>query len=191
MGMGEFISSKAHSDFVRQERAREKWELENHKEGEINEMVQIYMQRGMSEEDAQEVVVRLARYSEFFVDVMMAEELGMPAYQGTDVGDSLREGAVMFLSFAVAGSLPLLGFCVVPYVMPSATHQLVFKFACCITAVCLLVVGACKGLIVTGSRSWWASGLEMLFLGGACAGIAYEIGDLVSSMSQGLVLPAD
>ena len=51
------------------------WELENYPEGEIQEMVDIYTERGMSREDATTVITVMAQYKEFFVDVMMAEEL--------------------------------------------------------------------------------------------------------------------
>ena len=51
------------------------WELENYPEGEIQEMVDIYTERGMSREDATTVITVMAQYKEFFVDVMMAEVL--------------------------------------------------------------------------------------------------------------------
>ena len=38
MGVGEFLSSKAHNEWVLSERLREKWELENYPEGEIQEI---------------------------------------------------------------------------------------------------------------------------------------------------------
>lgn len=52
MGVGEFLSSKAHNEWVLDERRREKWELENYPEGEVEEMVDIYVERGMEEGDA-------------------------------------------------------------------------------------------------------------------------------------------
>lgn len=32
------------------------------------------------------------------------------------------------------------------------------------------------------TRTWWGSGLEMLLLGGVCALVAYELGNLVSQL---------
>ena len=42
MGVGEFLSSKAHNEWVLSERKREKWELENYPEGEVRLLVLIF-----------------------------------------------------------------------------------------------------------------------------------------------------
>ena len=41
----------------------------------IQEMIDIYVERGMNLEDAKMVINRMSKYPEFFVDIMMAEEL--------------------------------------------------------------------------------------------------------------------
>ena len=53
MGVGEFLSSKANNEWILSERARENWEMENYPEGEVAEMIDIYKDRGMSQEDAE------------------------------------------------------------------------------------------------------------------------------------------
>ena len=75
MGVGEFLSSKATNEWILSERRREEWEMENYPEGEIREMIDIYKQKGMSHEDAKLVIETMAKYKDFFVDVMMSEEL--------------------------------------------------------------------------------------------------------------------
>jgi hypothetical protein len=57
----------------KRERKREEWELQNFVKGEKQEMVELYVERGMGEEDATEVIDRMAKYEQFFVDVMMKE----------------------------------------------------------------------------------------------------------------------
>ena len=96
MGVGEFLSSKAHNEWVLSERRREVWELENYPEGEIQEMVDIYVERGMEEQDASKVINTMAKYKDFFVDVMMAEELQLQVPEATHRMDSFKEGVVMF-----------------------------------------------------------------------------------------------
>ena len=90
MGVGEFLSSKAHNEWVLSERKREQWELENYPEGEIQEMIDIYVQRGMSLPDATMVISRMSKYPEFFVDIMMAEELQLQVPEDTHKEDSMK-----------------------------------------------------------------------------------------------------
>jgi hypothetical protein len=47
MGVGEFLSSKANNEWILNEKKREEWELENYREGEIQEMIDIYVQGGV------------------------------------------------------------------------------------------------------------------------------------------------
>ena len=53
-------------------------------------MVEIYMERGLSEEDATTIINTMAKYKEFFVDHMMVMELGlMPVDAEDEVGLAL------------------------------------------------------------------------------------------------------
>jgi vacuolar iron transporter family protein len=55
----------------------------------------------------QDVVRKMAKYDAFFVNVMMVEELGLQVPDPDD--DIVKEGVIMFLSFAGFGAMPLLG----------------------------------------------------------------------------------
>ena len=55
----------------------------------------------------QDVVRKMAKYDGFFVNVMMVEELGLQVPDPDD--DIVKEGVIMFLSFAGFGAMPLLG----------------------------------------------------------------------------------
>ena len=46
-------------------------ELKENKQGEIDEMVELYVERGMGEADAAECVNLMSKYPEFFINVMM------------------------------------------------------------------------------------------------------------------------
>ena len=61
MGAGEYLSSCSYNSYVRKEREREAWELQNYPAGEIAEMVELFVARGMSREDAEFVIQRSAR----------------------------------------------------------------------------------------------------------------------------------
>ena len=61
MGFGEYTSSRAEMDFAKAERERERWELESHPEGEKKEMVDLYVSKGVSREDATLVMETLMK----------------------------------------------------------------------------------------------------------------------------------
>lgn len=127
---------------------------------------------------SQDVVRKMSKYDNFFVNVMMVEELGLQVPDPDD--DIVKEGVVMFLAFAGFGAMPLLGYAVIPLCFPHCGPKALFNIACIVTALTLFVMGAVKSKFST--RGWLHSGMEMLVLGGVCALMAYEIGHLVSSL---------
>jgi len=179
MGVGEFLSTKAECEWIISERKREMWEMDNYPEGEIQEMIDIYCSKGMSPEDSETVIKTMSKYKNFFVDVMMAEELQLKLPEEDYVWESVCEGAVMFCSFAIFGSFPLLGYVMIPQYFPHLEDYL-FDTACVVTGMVLFFMGSIKSIF--SSSKWWESGLETLLLGGACATIAYCAGQLIDSL---------
>ena len=159
MGAGEYLSSRSYNNYVRKELEREQWELENYPEGEIMEMIELYESRGMSREDASVVVTRMAKYKNFFLNIMMTEELALPVPEEDDNLNSLKDGLVMFASFAFFGMLPILGFALVPLVFPTLTQHDLFLVACFITAVSLFGLGAYKAQF--NEKKYVRSGCEI------------------------------
>ena len=49
MGLGDALSEKAELEHVRREHKRENWEMENNPQGEVEEMVELYLEKGVSE----------------------------------------------------------------------------------------------------------------------------------------------
>ena len=181
MGVGEFLSSKANNEWILSERRREEWELENYPEGEIKEMIEIYEDKGMSPDDAKLVVETMAKYKDFFVDVMMTQELELQVPEENHITESMKEGVVMFCAFAFFGALPLLGYAIFPGLFPGLSSDSLFLTACIVTAVVLFFMGSIKSFF--SSQHWFKSGMETLLLGGACATVAFTIGQIVQ---QGL-----
>lgn len=179
MGVGEFLSSKAESEWILSERKREMWEMDNYPEGEVNEMIDIYSARGMTREDSKTVVNIMSKYKNFFVDVMMAEELQLTVPEDDYVWENFKEGVIMFLSFAAFGSLPLLGYVLIPMYFQGLAGFL-FETACVVTGVALFIMGSIKSSF--SNANWFTSGLETLVLGGACATIAFTIGEKIDTL---------
>jgi len=177
MGFGDFLSSQAEDAFARNEMKREMWEVENYIEGEKKEMVEIYQGRGMSVEDAELVVRVCAKYEDMFVDMMLVDELGLEPPD--DDANPWKDGAVTFTSFCFFGFFPLAAYCMFGSVGNFDSRALFF-ISCVLTGVMLFVLGALKSLMT--ARSWWVSGLEVLFVGSMVAGVAFAIGVFIEDM---------
>lgn len=175
MAVGDYLSTKSEQEYHRAERRREEWEVEHYPDGEKREMVELYVAKGMSEDDAKTVVEIFARHKKAWIDVMMLEELGI-------VGDDespLRNAVVTFLSFGLFGFVPLLAYVLVR--LAPALPINTFATASVATAVTLFGLGALK-VKITGRR-WLVSGLEMLLMGGLTAAAAYGVGMLLGGLA--------
>ena len=60
------------------------------------------------------------------------------------VQESLREGFIMFLSFAGFGAMPLLGYVVIPATFPDLGEDSLFLAACIVTGLVLFFLGSVK-----------------------------------------------
>eukprot|EP00164_Ancoracysta_twista_P009026 GFYU01013226.1.p1 GENE.GFYU01013226.1~~GFYU01013226.1.p1 ORF type:complete len:317 (-),score=98.30 GFYU01013226.1:153-971(-) len=170
MGFGDYLSSEAENSYIKAERRREAWEVENNIEGEIQEMVEIYVEKGIPEEDAIQVMEILSKHKEAFVDIMMVEELGL---MPPDEDDSpALSGLITFVSFMVFGVIPLLAYLSTSWA--SDNPDTTFMIACFLTAGTLFALGAAKGQFI--GEQWWRAGGLMLFNGALAAAAAYLIG---------------
>lgn len=86
----------------------------------------------------------------------------------------LFDGLVTFVSFVIAGSLPL-----IPFLVPSAAED-AFFISSIATAITFFVVGAARSLVI--NRNPMLAGLEMLLVGGVAAIIAYGLGSFVETL---------
>ncbi|PKL05674.1 MAG: hypothetical protein CVV53_08300, partial [Spirochaetae bacterium HGW-Spirochaetae-9] len=154
MSIGDYLSSKSETEYEAAERAREAWEVENYPEGEKRELREIYIARGMSAQDASDVVEIIAKDKESWVDTMMIEELGIMPNDESPLGNALAT----FLSFAVFGFLPIAAYVLALFIPALKAAQ--FPLACGLTGATLFGLGALKTSI-TG-KSWLVSGFEML-----------------------------
>ena len=175
MGFGEYVSSTADAEVARREQAREKWEVENYPEGEVNEMIQIYLSKGISREDAVSVAMTLSKYTDFWVEHMMLTEIGIiPA----DPSEShALSGIIMFLSFAFFGAIPLAAYAAIELL-----HFTAPPFIACavVSLMTLFSLGALKSHVLSQDRVM--GGLMMTLQGSLCAASAYWLGDLIQNI---------
>ena len=175
MGFGEFVGGDAERDHAIVERSREEWEVANCLEDEKSEMVEIYKERGLSEEDSKTIVDILAKDPKLFVDFMMVDELGIYC----DLDDKwgpFKQGVVMFISFILFGSVPVL-----PYLSTVGKGvDGTYAAALIITAAALAILGAVKGHLTGFSKL--NSALVMLFNGTVSGVVSFGTGLLVQNI---------
>lgn len=143
MGIGEYLSSKAHREFIQTQKRREQWEFKNFKESEIKEMINTFEERGMGRTDAETVVRKMAEYENFFIGLMVTEELGLLVPED-DEAVLLKDSFLMFFSFVAAGILPLLAYGLGPLKVTSDTN--LYVLALTISGLCLLLAGSAKSI---------------------------------------------
>lgn len=175
MAIGDYLSTKAESEYQQIERARETWEVEHYPEGEKQELVELYTAKGLSEEDAQKVTDILSKNKETWVSIMMVEELGIVENDESPIKNAL----ITFFSFLIFGFIPLVAYVSSSFIPGMSGYT--FIIACILTGVTLFILGALK-VKVTG-KNWFRSGLEMLIVGGIAAIAAFLIGKLLSGLA--------
>jgi len=179
MGFGDFLSEKAELDFVKHERAREEWELENFPEGEIMEMIELYESKGFSKEDATLIIETMAKYKDFFVDHMCVQELEvLPPGENEDVYMAAKKGAVTFCAFMLFGSVPVLVYAALGnYDWSRGAEYMTFIIACVATEVVLFFLGFAKQSFMTEQTiEKFKAGGFMMLNGSLAAGASFLIG---------------
>lgn len=174
MAFGDYLSTKAENEYMAAERVRETWEVHNYPEGEKREMIELYKEKDIPEEDAKIVVEKLSKHEKPWVDIMMMEELGLVENYESPVKNAL----VTFFSFAFFGSIPVLIYVIARFFPFFAARA--FITACALTAITLFILGTLK--VYFTRQRWYRAGFEMLLLGGFAATAAYLVGVLLGGL---------
>lgn len=174
MGFGDYLSSQAELDYAKNEYKREEWEVENNVDGEKQEMVQIYMEKGMSKEDAETVIEIFSKHKTMFVDLMMVEELGLEVPDAD--AQPWKEGCVTFFSFLTFGSVPLWMYIIFKVADTQKTLQsnTMFGLTCAATVGTMFSLGVFKAKVT--KQNMCRSGFFMALNGTIAASAAFLVG---------------
>ena len=164
MAFGEYISNESNRSFYNSERKRELWECQNYLNGEKKEMINLYIEKGLDKNDAITVVNIFSKNINFFVDIMMIEELELIPIDSIYV--SIKNGIVMFISFIIFGFIPL-----VPYIFDTFFVQ--YYISCLLTAILLFIIGVYNAFI--SDNKWYIGGFSMILQCSISATIAYFV----------------
>ncbi|WP_086826445.1 VIT1/CCC1 transporter family protein [Allokutzneria sp. NRRL B-24872] len=165
MALGEYASVETQNNAISAEVATERRELRANPRAEQAELVDMYVEMGLSRETAEKAAAEVHANPELAVRVHITQELGVdPQEQPSPV----VAGVSSFLCFAVGALFPL-----VPFLLGSESLLL----GLLVGAVGLFAAGAMVSRFTT--RSWWYNGLRQLLFGAIAAGATYVVGMLI------------
>jgi vacuolar iron transporter family protein len=164
MGAGAYLAGKSEGEVYEAEIAREKAEVEENPEEEIEEMALFYQLQGFGVEESQKMAERLAEDPEQLVQAMAQSELGLSEHR---FPNPWKSAASASLSTAIGAFIPI-----IPFFFMNGIAAVIAAFI--VSIVAHFAVGAVKSLITI--RSWWASGFEMTLVGVIEAVVTYSLG---------------
>jgi len=164
MGAGAYLAAKSEAEVYEAEISRERAEVEENPEEEIEEMSLFYQLQGFTPEESQKMAERLAEQPEQFVQAMAQSELGLSEHRFPNQWTAAFSAGI---STAIGAFVP-----VIPFFFSGGLDAVLTSFG--ISLAAHFAVGALKSLITI--RSWWASGLEMTWIGVIVAVVTYGLG---------------
>ena len=170
MSVGSYLSSRSEKLQYEQFKAREYWEIEHMRASEVQEVREIFRSKGFEGTLLEDIVNKITENKEAWVDIMMKHELNMTREDRS----SFAIGLATFLSFFIAGSIPLIVY-VYDYFYP--TQLSLFLYSAGFTGITFIGIGLLKA-VTTQSRKLKRV-LETLLLGTAAAMLAYFTGKLL------------
>src|SRR5207245_4129950 len=107
MGAGAYLAAKSEAEVYEAEISRERAEVEENPEEEIEEMSLFYQLQGFTPEESQKMAERLAQQPEQFVQAMAQSELGLSEHRFPNHWTAAISAAV---STAIDAFVPIIPF---------------------------------------------------------------------------------
>jgi len=167
MFFGGVLSARSERDLFKADSKREAFEIEHEPDEERWELKKIYVEKGLTDKEAEMVVSRLERDKDRFLEDMLSNELHV--HKDT-LPVPMSLGAVIGISFLVGSFVPL-----APYLFLSKPYSI--EGSVVISLLFLFAAGEWKGRIV--GRRPPGSGFESLLIGAAAALVLYLIGSAI------------
>ncbi|MBC5993310.1 VIT1/CCC1 transporter family protein [Pontibacter cellulosilyticus] len=174
MSVGNFFSTKASLDSYDKNKNIEYWEIENKRETEIEEIRQIYRNKGFKGELLEQVVEVITSDKDVWVETMMKEELEMTK----DRKSPYQTAGMTFFSFLLIGFIPLAAY--VYALVFETSKQNLFIYACVLTGLAFCIIGVLKSMV--NQKNAIRGIAETLFLGGIAAVLAYFAGAVLENL---------
>ena len=171
MAVSNYLGTRAEEQLLRRARRTEENHIDIIPEGEVEEIREIFRQKGFDGELLERVVKVITSDRRLWVETMLQDEWGLSL-----VGPNARKAAaVTFCAFVAVGFIPLLPFTF--SLGKDISSAQLFAASSVLTGLAFFAVGALKSRF--GVEHWFRAGAETLLLGGAAATVAYVVGVLL------------
>lgn len=164
MAAANYLGTKAEQDNIRRIRKIEERHILKYPQGEWLEVREILSQKGLEGPVLDQASDAITQSQENWIAFMLEGEYGLG---GIDP-QPLRASITTFLSFLLAGMIPL-----VPFLFGL---EQAFFLSACMTLATFFAIGALKSF--WSASQWWRSAGETLLIGGAAAALAFGVGSL-------------
>jgi VIT1/CCC1 family predicted Fe2+/Mn2+ transporter/rubrerythrin len=164
MATGAYLAERSVAEVAAANLAREREEVRTHPEEEKEELSLYYQLKGLTEEEADAFVQRIAEDPERLFRAIAIEEFGSA---DPERGDAVQAALAGGISTAVGAMVPVL-----PFFFLSGTAGVITAAA--VSLVAHFAVGAAKSLFTL--RTAWSAGIEMTIAGALVGGVTYLLG---------------
>ncbi len=163
MATGAFLAERSEGEVAAANVARERQELTDHLDEEVEETSLFYQLKGIDKATADRLAGELAKDHQALLKVHAPDELGSLDANAQPVQSAVAAGVSTF----VGAMVPVIPF----FFMRGASAVIT---AAAVSLVAHFLVGAAKSLFTL--RTWWSAGLEMTLAGVIVGGITYGLG---------------
>jgi vacuolar iron transporter family protein len=163
MATGAFLAERSEAEVAAANIERERQEIDEHPEEELEELSLFYQLKGIDEATADAMAEQLSKQPEAMLRALSAEEFGIAG----DRGDPKEAALAAGVSTGLGAIVP-----VIPFIFTTGTVAIVV--AAIVSLIAHFLVGAAKSLVTL--RTWWSAGLEMTLAGVIVGGATYLVG---------------
>ncbi len=170
MGLGGYLAARSDAEHYQNERAREEREVIELPHYERAEVVVVFQEYGLTDEEIEPILNAFQANPKAWVDFMMRFELGL---EEPEPSRALRSAATIAGAYIVGGMIPLAPYMIVSVPLTAALYSVV------VTLSALTVFGYIKGRF-TGTHPF-RSAFQTVVIGGIAAAAAFGIARAFSS----------
>ncbi len=169
MFFGAYLATKSQNEFYQKEIRREKREIAENPNHEIEEIYELYADKGFTKEEIDPIVKRLMSDKKVLLNFMVQDELGISLnyYE-----KPLKIASYTGLSFLAGGIPPL-----IPYFFTRNSFMAIVM-SIFLSILVLIFAGFAKAKVT--KTNGLKSSMEMVLIGGAAAAFGFICGRLIS-----------